>query len=270
VTENFAIKAAWGIFSQNLRLASQPDFAFFDTWLPTDSTLSPSRSMHYILSIETEPLPDVDLNFDVYYKKMNSVSELNTNVIAPDALSDIFLTGETESWGFEVFAQRKFGSFVGWIGYALGYIQSVFPDINGGLPFRPKYDRRHDFKVVAQYQINEKWDIAATFTFQSGQSYTGATSRFLSRLPGQDFGRGKTVPSQRYGLRLPASHQLNLTGSYAFKMFGLESKAILDIYNVYNHRDIWFRYYDTRSEETKVIDVYLLPIIPTLSLEVKF
>lgn len=269
-SENFAVKAAWGIFSQNLRLASQPDFSFFDTWLPTDSTIAPSRSMHYILSMETEPLPDVDVNFDVYYKKMSSISELNPNAISSKTLSDIFLTGNTESWGFEIFAQRKFGKFVGWIGYALGYINSVFPDINNGAPFRPKYDRRHDFKVVAQYQINEKWDIAATFTFQSGQSYTGATSRFLSRLPGQDFGRGKTVPSQRYGLRLPASHQLNLTGSYAFKLFGLESKVILDIFNVYNHRDIWFRYYDTRSEETKVTDVYLLPIIPTLSLEVKF
>jgi hypothetical protein len=53
-------------------------------------------------------------------------------------------------------------------------------------------------------------------------------------------------------------------------MWGLDSKVILDIYNVYNRRDIWFRYYNTREDQTTVEDVRLLPILPTLSLEVKF
>ena len=121
-----------------------------------------------------------------------------------------------------------------------------------------------------QYQIDDRWEISSSFTLQSGQSYTAATSRFLIRLDGQTIGRGVIVPSQRYGLRLPLSHQLNLSGSYSYKMFGLDSKVILDIYNVYNHKDIWFRYYDTSGPVTIVKDVTLLPIIPTLSIEVKF
>ncbi len=270
VTEDFAIKGAWGIYSQNLRLASQPDFSFFDTWLPTDSTVPLSRARHYILSFETEPYKDLELKLDVYYKKMSEVSELRRTALQTQVVSDVFYIGDAEAYGAEIFLQKKYGRLTGWVGYALGWIYSYFEDINGGERFRPKYDRRHDLKIVAQYDLTENIDVGATFLFQSGQSYTGATSRFQTRLPGQNYGEGKLIPSQRYGLRLPPSHQLNINGSYGFDMFGLDARVILDIYNVYNRRDIWFRYYDVGKEETSVEDVRLLPILPTLSFEVEF
>ena len=269
-TESFAIKAAWGIFHQNLRLATQPNFSFFDTWLPTDSTVPASRAMHYILSIETEPFPRHTLNFDVYYKELNNVSEINTNALQGSTVSDVFYIGNATAWGAEVFVQKKYGKFNGWVGYALGFINATFDSINNGQSFRPRYDRTHDFKVVVNYDHNEDWDFGASFFYQTGQSYTGATSRFQTQLPGQEVGRGKIVPSQRFGLRLPPSHQLNLTASYNFLMWGLESKMIIDIYNVYSRRDILVRFYNTREENTFIEDVRLIPILPTVSLEVKF
>jgi hypothetical protein len=89
-------------------------------------------------------------------------------------------------------------------------------------------------------------------------------------LDGETNGKGKTVPSQRYGLRLPPSHQLNLNGSYKFDAFGYEAKLLLDIYNVYNRRGIWFRFYNVNDEVITVEDFKLLPIIPTFSFEIKF
>ncbi|GAB1373016.1 TonB-dependent receptor [Candidatus Kapaibacterium sp.] len=269
-TDKFAVKAAWGIFHQNLRLATQPNFSFFDTWLPTDNTVPASNAVHYILSIETEPFPKHNLNFDIYYKDLTNVSEINTNALQGRDVADVFYIGNARAWGAEVFVQKKFGKLNGWVGYALGFITSQFDSINNGEEFRPRYDRTHDFKVVANYEMNEDWTFGASFFYQTGQSYTGATSRFQTRLPGQDYGRGKVVPSQRFGLRLPASHQLNLTASYNFLMWGLESKFIIDVYNVYSRRDILVRFYNTREENTFIEDVRLIPILPTVSLEVKF
>jgi len=264
------IKGAWGIFHQNLRLATQPDFTFFDTWLPTDSTVPASKAIHYILSLETNPFPEWDLNFDVYYKKYSNVNELNTNALEGNNVGDVFYIGEADAYGAEVFLQRRFGRFTGWTGYALGFINSKFDSINAGKTFRPKYDRRHDFKLVGQYKLTDRWDVGASFTFQSGQSYTGATSRIQTRLISEEYGRGKIFQSQRNGLRLPNSHQLNLNGAFSFKILKQDSRLIIDIYNVYSRRDIWFRYYDTRGVETQVKDARLIPIIPTASLEVKF
>ncbi|MGE5479343.1 MAG: TonB-dependent receptor [Chloroflexota bacterium] len=270
LTENIAIKAAFGIYHQNLRLASQPDFSFFDTWLPTDSTMPASRAEHYILSLETTFLRDYDFNFDIYAKTMHNVSELNMNVLGATKVREVFYVGNARSWGAEIFVQKKSGKLTGWVGYALGFIESKFDSINYGRAFRPKYDRRHDFKIVAQYDFNEKFNVGANFTFQTGQSYTGAGSRFQSRFPGQNYGRGKIVQTQRYGLRLPPSHQLNVNAGYGFDYLGIDWRIILDVYNVYNRRDIWFRYYNVREDQTVVNDVLLLPILPTISIEAKF
>jgi hypothetical protein len=269
-TDYIALKAALGTFHKNLRLASQPDFSFFDTWLPTDSSVPASSSNHYIISLETEPEKGYDLNFDIYYKTFSNISELNRNNLGGDQVGDVFYIGNADAWGAEIFLQKRFGKLNGWIGYALGFINAKFDSINNGNSFRPKYDRTHDFKIVLNYELNKDWQFGASFLFQTGQSYTGVTSRFNSRQWGQIDGRSKVVPSQRYGLRLPPSHQLNLTASYNFSMWGLASKAIIDIYNVYSRRDILTRFYNTRDDQAFIDDVKLIPILPTISLEVRF
>ncbi|MCS6807951.1 MAG: carboxypeptidase-like regulatory domain-containing protein [Bacteroidota bacterium] len=268
------IKASWGIFHQYLRLASNPDFTFFDTWLPTDASLGPSSSTHYILSLETKPvlfgLDDLDVNFDVYYKTLININELNTFALRSRRASEIFFSGNGEAYGGEIFLQKKSGRLTGWVGYALGWITARFDSINFGNLFFPRYDRRHDFKIVAQYELNEQWELGASFIFQSGQPFTGVSSRFQTAFPGERIGTGITVPTARNGLRLPPSHQLNLTGNYKFTLMGLRARLLIDIFNVYSRQDIWFRFYDTTKPVVEVTDVRLLPILPTVSLEVKF
>jgi len=268
--DNLVIKASWGIFHQYLRLAGLENFSLFDTWLPTDNTVHPSQANHYILTFETIPFEDITLNIDVYYKDLMNISEMNNKAFTGKQVSDLFFSGTAHAYGMEIFLQKKFGKLAGWLGYGLGYVYAKFDQINNGQEFRPKFDRRHDLKLVLQYELSKKWSVGGTFLFQSGQSYTGATSRFQLFLEDQTYGRGKVVPSQRFGLRLPASHQLNLNGSYSTTLFKLPFKILLDIYNVYSRRDILMRYYDASKVETSVKDVKLLPIIPTLSVELKF
>jgi hypothetical protein len=268
--ENLAVKAAFGIYHQYLRLASQPDFSFFDTWLPTDNSVLPSSARHYIISFETVPMENYALNVDFYYKDLSNISEVIQTATQGTKVSDIFYSGNGNAYGAEIFLQKKAGDFTGWIGYATGFVYAQFDKINQGREFRPKYDRRHDFKVVGMYKLNERWDFSATFTFQSGQSYTSATSRFGNSLPGETVTYPYTMPGERYGQRLPASHQLNINANYTTTFFGLPARLMIDIYNVYSRRDIWFRYYNTDKNITTVTDVRLLPIIPTLAFEVKF
>jgi len=268
--EDVVIKASWGMFHQYLRLATQPDFTFFDTWLPTDNTVPASKATHYIFSIETKPFDGYDMNFDFYYKDLRNISELRVNNTQGRTVSDVFFTGDGEAYGAEFFLQKKMGAFTGWIGYGLGYVFGQFDSVNQGRVFRPKYDRRHDIKLVGLYKLNQDWEFGATFTFQSGQSYTGATSRFATRKPGETIDSPHIVPGDRYGLRLPNTHQLNFNVNYNTTIWGLPARVMIDIFNVYSRRDIWFRFYDTSKDVTEVTDVRLLPILPTVALEVKF
>ncbi len=271
LTGNISLKAAWGIYHQGLRLATLPDFNIIDTWLPSDTTVPISRSNHYIFSIETHPFDGYDFNVEGYYKTMDGISELNSFSMNTSSIAEVVYVGDAHSYGAEIFLQKKSGRLTGWIGYALGFIYAQFDSINAGREFRPKYDRRHDIKVVAQYRITDDIEVGGTFTLQSGQSYTGNTSRGRILIPDMIYGRNKQTASERYGLRLPMSHQLNLYGSYDFKMFKkFDATLVVDIYNVYNRRDILMRYYNTIDDVTVVEDVLLLPIFPSISLEISF
>lgn len=268
--DDVVLKASWGIYHQYLRLASAPDFSFFDTWLPSDNSVPPGKATQYILSVETSPADGFDFNVDVYYKTLNNISELRQGTTSARSVSDVFYIGNGETYGAEFFLQKKMGNLTGWIGYALGFVYSQFDSVNRGAVFRPKFDRRHDLKITGLYRLNERWEIGASFMFQSGQSYTGATSTLGGRMPGWDGGIVMVNPSDRWGLRLPNSHQLNLNINYITTLFDLPFRLFLDVYNVYSRRDIWFRFYDTSKAIPQVTDVRLLPIIPTISAELRF
>lgn len=268
--EDVAVKASWGIFNQYLRLASAPDFTFFDTWLPTDQTVPPGSANHYILAVETTPADGFNVNVDVYYKTLKNINELRQGQSFSTTVANVFYIGNGEAYGLELFIQKKIGRLSGWVGYGLGWVNATFDSINFGREFRPKYDRRNDVKINTLFELDERWDIGASFVFQSGQSYTGATSQLSGRMPGWEGGIIMVQPSQRWGLRLPNSHQLNLNINYKTTIGDLPFRIFLDIYNVYSRRDIWFRYYDTTEPVPTVTDIRLLPIIPTVSVELKF
>ncbi len=270
VTDNIALKAAWGQFHQYLRLASAPDFSFFDTWLPTDGSVPAGKATHYIVAVETHPSEGFDLNVDLYYKTLNNINELRNQQVRARSVADVFFIGNGHAYGAEFFLQRKMGRLTGWIGYGLGFVFAQFDSVNLGAEFRPKYDRRHDFKVNALYTLDDHWEFGASFMFQSGQSYTGATSTLGGSMPDWEGGLVMVYPSQRWGLRLPNSHQLNVNINYNTFVWDLPFRVFLDVYNVYSRRDIWFRFYDTTQPVPTVTDVLLLPILPTLSVELRF
>lgn len=270
LTDDIALKASWGIFHQYLRLASAPDFSFFDTWLPTDNSVPPGQAIHYVAAIETHPFEGITFNVDLYYKTLNNINELRRNQTRATTVGEIFYIGKGESYGAEFFLQKQMGKLTGWIGYGLGWVFATFDSVNLGNTFRPKYDRRHDFKVNALYRLDEHWEFGATFMFQSGQSYTGASSTLGGTMPDWDNGFVMVQPSQRWGLRLPNSHQLNLNINYNTHIWDLPFRVFLDVFNVYSRRDIWFRFLETDSGRPVVTDVRLLPILPTISFELKF
>lgn len=264
-----SLKLAYGIYNQNVRIATMQNFNIIDTWLPSDTTVPISKSNHYIFSLETKPLKDSKLNFDAYYKTMTDISELNMFTLNTSVVSDVVFLGDAFTYGFEVFFQKNFGRVTGWMGYGFGIVKAQFDSINSGRYFTPKYARKHDFKTVIQYKIIDNLEIGGSFILQSGQYYTGATSRVKLFPPNDSFGNNKITTSERYGLQLPPSHRLNIYLAYSFKTFGKESRLSLDVYNVYNRRDILMRIYDVANDVTVVNDYLLLPIIPSISYEIQ-
>jgi len=85
-------------------------------WLPSDTSVDASKSIHYVLSLESRPTPYIDFNFDLYYKTMTGIGEINQmNFMNAnmEKVTDVLFIGNAYSYGAEVFLQKSAGRLTG-------------------------------------------------------------------------------------------------------------------------------------------------------------
>ena len=162
LSDKIRIKAAAGMYRQYLQLITTEAFSGGDFWVPLDSSVEPGRSYQGVVGTEWNPSRRYQLSVEAYYTDLANLVVLD-NAVAVDSedtrSDDIFKSGGS-GWasGVEVFLQRRTGALTGWVGYTLGWTRRTFPELNSGLAFPPKYDRRHDLSFVVSYQAG-KWRL---------------------------------------------------------------------------------------------------------------
>ena len=271
-------KLAGGSYTQFINLMSFGEgFSNFDLWIPIDRSMVPPHSEQIIGGVEWDAKDDLEFTTEAYYTKMHHIAAFNPMVSKGDQASDAFSVGEGYAYGIEFMARRKIGRLNGWIGYTLSWTQRRFPDepINEGRWFYPKWDRRHDFVIVANYDLNKRWDLSGSWRYNTGQGYTQAlgvyTTRYADVNPDElgNYGRF-TIPGSMNNYRFPADHRLDISASYRHQLFGKPAKLIISIYNAYSRRSYWMRFFNLNENPVKVTDVKLLPIVPLVGYEVRF
>lgn len=255
------------------------DFAtFLDVWTPNDGSVDPMYTDQIVFGIEHDPSQNLQFTFETYYTWMKDVNEYNQVIDRGESTADAFLKGDGYAYGFEWMLRQKTGRLSGWIGYSLSWTKRRFPNeryVNNGNWFYPKHDRRHDFIFVSNYQLSEKWAMSASWRYNTGQGYTRALGMFTVYDPmyppdsNPNSGRDIRMGS-RNNYRLPADHRLDLNFIYSHTFFKLPAKLNISLYNLYNHRSIWFRHYDEGENPVEVSDIRLLPVLPLVSYEVRF
>jgi hypothetical protein len=202
---------------------------------------------------------------------MGHLYEFNPNTNTVNDGSGLFYSGTGYAYGADFYLEKNTGRLTGWLSYGLGYTYRKFPDLNQGRPYFPKYDRRHSFNLVATYQLSKSWKLNAAWSYGTGQAYTRATSQYEIQMP------DRTVPiiigEQRNISRLPPYHRMDLGVRYAkvvntkiLKQWGF----YLQIFNLYNRRNVWFRYVDVEQQPPEALEIRMLPIIPTIGFEFHF
>jgi hypothetical protein len=222
-----------------------------------------------VLGVETHPSEGYNATVDVYYKNISDLTEYKSAIAGATRVADAFYIGKGRAYGAEFFLERTLGSLTGWIGYTLAWVRETFPDINGGREFAPKYDRRNDVSIVASWQANREWRFGATWTYGTGQAFTDVIARFEVDLPGVN-GAVNRYPGDRGALRLAPYHRMDVSAMHAIHLFGYPGELGLQIFNVYNHKNVFSLSYDTRVNPALRTAANMLPILPTATLEVTF
>ena len=214
------------------------------------------------------------MDTEVYYKGLNNLYEFNPTMNVMDASSgkDMFHSGTGYAYGADFHFEKNIGRFSGWLSYFWSLTKRKFPEINDGIAYFPKYDRRNNFNIVANYQLSKGWNVNFAFVYGTGQGYTRPVGQY--KLDWLDRELTLVQGSGRNEFRLPPYHRMDLGFKYnrdrGNKLFRRWSFYV-QIFNVYNHRNIWFRSVQLKENlEPEINDIRMLPVIPTFGFEIYF
>jgi len=277
IDKRSSIKASYAENYQYIHLATLSSGSLpTDLWVPSTDIVKPQFSQQGAIGYFRNCKDNsYEFSVELYYKLMHNQIEYAEGTAPGDEVGDnpdnAFVFGEGESYGLELFVKKSLGKATGWIGYTLSETTKTFPDINNGITFPAKYDRRHDLSFTATYEFNKQWTASVIFVYATGNSITLPIGRyFIDGSIVNEYGA-------RNSYRMEAYHRGDISITYSPpKKKKIESSWNLSIYNVYNHYNPYFIYFDTEGNLTEgtlksnAKQVSLFPILPSITYNFKF
>jgi hypothetical protein len=246
-----------------------------DLWVPSTYIVKPQISWLYAAGLFKNFRDNqYETSLEFYFKDMKNQIEYKEGYTP--SLTDPekeFVFGHGWSYGTELFINKLRGRFTGWIGYTLSWTWRKFAELNEGLRYPAKYDRRHDLSVVMNYDLSRKWKAGAVFVYGTGNAITlPERFYFINGVLTQEYSRLNQYRMKDY-------HRLDLSATYTpvpRKKRKVSSYWVISIYNTYSRLNPYFIYYDQEGSaingDLKITakQVSLFPILPAITWNFKF
>ncbi|GAB4035658.1 TonB-dependent receptor [Spirosoma gilvum] len=294
---DLSIKASYALMNQYVHLLSNTGIGLpTDLWVPTTDRVKPQQSQQVAVGVAKDFTTGgtftqgLTLTIEGYYKQMNNIinykegasfllinDPTNANSVRWE---DNVTSGRGWSYGAEFLLQKKVGRFSGWAGYTLSWTQWQFAELNGGQPYYPRYDRRHDVSLVGIYELNKRITLSALWVYGTGNALTIPVGRFdtyrldnsLIYTPrvSDDYG------SQKNTFRAEPYHRFDVSIQFHKQKKHHERTWEISAYNLYNRRNPFFYRLEsvaaTATEPSRValFRYSVFPIVPAISYNFKF
>lgn len=250
-----------------------------DIWIPSSDRVKPQWGRQFSVGyFQTLGANDAwEASLEAYHKDLKNLVAYAENTSPENNIGNnvdnnlVFGTGW--SYGLESFLKKRTGSFTGWVGYTWSKTERQFDDLNQGLIFPSKYDRRHDLSVVMDWKINAKWQLGGAFVYATGNSLTLPVQRYIFE------GRITDVYGARNGYRMAPYHRADISATLTPERkdskkrpdLHRESSWTFGFYNVYNRMNPYFIYFSNEGDlnagtlDLQANQVSLFPIIPSVT-----
>lgn len=272
VDENSSIKAAITRNMQYIHLVNNAGSTLpTDIWVPSTLRVKPQTGWQYSTGYFRNFKNNMfETSVELYYKTMHNQIEYKEGY-TPNTLTDpeeSFVFGKGWGYGAEFFVNKVKGRLTGWVGYTLSWAWRKFPDLNSGLKYPARYDRRHDLSIVGMYALNNKWKLSSVFIFGTGNAIS---------LPERFYFINGTLTQQFSSInsyRMKPYSRLDVAATYTpipKKPRKYTSSWVFSIYNVYSRLNPYFYYFNVdgglQNGTLKVAakQVSLFPIIPSVT-----
>ena len=216
-----------------------------------------------------------------YYRTFDGVVTQNWADDPSDPVDDL-LSGTGWSYGVDVMVRKDAGRTRGWVSASLLKANRRFEDTDAGLvpapviEYPPLFDRRLEFDVAVQQDM--PWGVEAGLRLNvgTGLPYTRQLVKYekfeqrLIDLRLDDASARAVLLGPRNGARLPAYHRLDISFRKTVRKGWGSLTPYLNVINVYNRDNVlWFQRHYYNGGLSK-LETHMLPILPTVGVEVSF
>lgn len=263
-----SLKLSYSRNAQQLHLCSFSSIPMpNDIWMNSTTELLPETADQITLSL-TGNNKHLEWSVEAYGKWMNNLLILNVDIDERNNRNyeDNFYVGMGKALGMDVHLAYKQNRLNGTLNYTLSRSIRSFPEIMHGEWFNDKYDRRHDLKMVMNYEISERWSTSLLWSYATGNTTTVPVGRWWM------LGSVMNDYDGYNNFRFPDYHRLDLAANYKLSSGKLkESVLTFSIINAYNRANPYFLVYQINTNgsqyniKPKVLQTSLFPVMPSVA-----
>jgi len=273
-----AIKTSYNRIYQFIHLLSNSTSSTpTDVWLPSSDNVKPQISDQWSVGyFRNSHRNMMESSVELYYKNLqNQIDYRNgADLVFNSTVEAELVFGRGWAYGAEFLFRKNEGKLTGWLGYTWAKTMRQFDLINQvdqnskGLSFPARQDRRHDFSIVAMYDLGRKLKFSGTWVYNTGNAVTFPNGKY--EVDGRIIG----YYTQRNGYRMPDYHRLDFGLTWIRKQTAkFESSWNFSVYNAYGRENAYFisfRQNKENPEQTEAVQISLFKIIPSVSYKFKF
>lgn len=272
---DISFKASYALMTQYIHLLTNSGIGLpTDLWVPSTAKIKPQNASQIAAGFAKSFDVGLEVTVEGYYKTMDNLISYQEGAsylnITDDWQSKV-TSGSGESYGAELFVQKKIGRLSGWIGYTLSWTNRQFEDLNFGRKFPYKYDRRHDISLVGVYELSDGIQLSGNWVYGTGNSLSLPHRVYMGY---DDFSRYFYAIINHYeernSFRMRAYHRLDINVDFTKEKKWGERTWSLGFYNLYNRQNPFYVDIEEREGKKHFIQYSLFPIIPTISYSFKF
>ena len=243
-------------------------------------------SDHYVAGLEFVGDSDYAWRFEVYYKEMDKLivsnPELQSRSLTEQPANggnaaNYLNAGVGDAYGAEFLINKAISNnWYGWLSIAYSHTERFNPLT--GQEFDFEYDLPWIVNMVANYEINEKWQLGGRWRLQSGSLYTpilGATPVYPLDDNGQEDRTQDVIfydpiEGEFNAERLDYFHRLDVRVDYQTQWWGKDTNVYFEILNVYGQKSV--EGYEYNADYTEREEEYQFPEspIPSIGIQITF
>ena len=289
LSDQLSLSMAYGRMNQYLHLLSNNGAGLpNDIWVPPTDKIPPQQADQWSIGlVHTLPRWGLEWSVEGYYKPSSGLIDYRQGIDFATSISSnwqelVEVGGTGLAYGAEVLVRKPAGRFNGWLAYTLSWNERQFAQINNGLPYPGRFDRRHDFSLTGSYELNDRWKLSATWQFQTGRPVTLPVASHKVTFPANLSHKDPIflVYEGRNQSRMPAYHRLDIGATLYPDGTDHRRSWSFGAYNAYNRQNPFFLDLQpvyvpspnggTGFAGTELVQWSLFPFLPYVSYQWEF